>query len=174
MNACTRASACRYVAVMPKKTKAAAALVAAAVRILQDERLRAQVIDVGARVTDKVKTWNATRGGPHRRAAVPLDRPGSRSIRSSSLPALSKVQRLETRVAKLNDAVAILRVRGDSEIRAALDGVDEAIERLRVALEVAEKLPRTKRSEISAQVAEHLDELEQSVRHVTIGRAGGA
>lgn len=164
---------------MAKKFKGAtaAAVASAAVKVLQDEQLRAQLIDAGHAAADKAKAWRATQRRPQ---IGPGPGPGSASRTSRipqvslphvSLPAVTSHQRLAVRVERLADAVALLTRRGAAPVAGAddvFDGIDEAIERLRVAVAVSEKLPRDKRKEMEAQVGTHLDELESSVQAATL------
>ena len=167
---------------MAKKFKGAtaAAVASAAVRVLQDEHLRAQLIDAGHAAADKAKAWRATQRrpqlGPGPGAPARPSRPSRPSrLPQVSLPAVSSHQRLVVRVERLADAVALLNRHGTAPTAGgvhtvpAFDGIDEAIERLRVAVAVSEKLPRDKRKEMEAQVGAHLNELETSVQAATLG-----
>lgn len=136
-----------------KKT-AFTAIAAGAVKVLQDEKLRAQLIGTGSAVTSQVKRWNDDRlaaAGDGRRNPV-------------AAVSLSFGQgKLESRVRKLEDAVELLRRNAQPGADASFAEVEHAVAQIRLATSVARNLPRAKRRPAQAEISRVLDEMERAV-----------
>lgn len=169
-------------------TAAMALATAHAVRLLQDPETRAQLVRVGGDASRQIRSWYQDRNLGNR-ATEPLvgdviDEDGNtvspgadvvvtRGVRLRRPQSLFAQERLERRTVKLADTLDVLRNSLQGEPGDALDGVDEAIMRIHLALRVATNLPFAKRARAHHEIGQTLSSLETAVMEAVL-RDGAA
>ena len=86
-----------------------------------------------------------------------------------TMPAFGQ-EKLERRVDKLSETVVLLRQATGDDITGPLDGVDNAIDRIRLALAVSANLPLVKRKKSQREIGDALGQLEDAVMNAAMGR----
>ncbi|HTO01902.1 MAG TPA: hypothetical protein VL068_14630 [Microthrixaceae bacterium] len=161
-------------------TAAMALATAHAVRLLQDPETRAQLLKAGSDATRHVRSWYSERqqftdstnpGGSAKGFDDVIDEDGrsvglaktSKTVRLRRPASLFAQERLERRTVKLASTLDVLRSSLRLSDTAALDGVDEAIMRIHLALKVAANLPFPKRAKAHHEISVTLGALESAV-----------
>ncbi len=155
----------------PKVTAAMAVATAHAVRLLQDPETRAQLIKAGSDATRQIKAWYSERTHADPGESDVIDEDGrnvglmasSRQVRIRRPASLFAQERLERRTVKLASTLDVLRGSLQPASSEALDGVDEAIMRIHLALKVATNLPFAKRARAHHEISATLSALESAV-----------
>lgn len=144
----------------------------AAVEMLKDPMVREELLATGAQIADQLRAWNRDRraaaatGQAGGGASVPA-RTGGPSL--PTMPAFGQ-EKLERRVDKLSETVVLLRQATGDDITGPLDGVDNAIDRIRLALAVSANLPLVKRKKSQREIGDALGQLEDAVMNAAMGR----
>lgn len=171
-------------------TAAMAVATAHAVRLLQDPETRAQLIKVGNDATRQVRAWYQARTGADADGHGPgvdgpaddvIDEdgrsvrvvPADRTVKLRRPASLFAHERLERRTVKLASTLDVLRSSLAGTTSEALDGVDEAIMRIHLALKVASNLPFAKRARAHHEIGLTLSSLEKAVMDAVL-RDGAA
>jgi hypothetical protein len=142
------------------KTVGGAALTAAAstaAGLLSDPKVREQLLEFGAGLTDTVRTRAAER----KAARTDGDDAGPRSH-------ALRQRRLEHRADKLAGNVGLLVQAPGQESTDALERVAEVVGRVRLALAVANNLPLRRRIAAQREIATVLAKLENAVLDATM------
>ena len=144
----------------------------AAVEMLKDPMVREELLATGAQIVDQLRAWNRDR----RAAAATGQAGGGGSVPARtggpSLPTMPAFgqEKLERRVDKLSETVVLLRQATGDDITGPLDGVDNAIDRIRLALAVSANLPLVKRKKSQREIGDALGQLEHAVMNAAMGR----
>jgi hypothetical protein len=135
---------------------------------LNDPRVRAQLFEMGATLTDKVRARSAGRGSGSGR---PTDRIIETSLSSTDGDHLTwalRQRRLENRADKLAETVEMLRGAPGEATAEALDEVGSVIGRVRLSLAVTKNLPLRRRVTAQREIAAVLGKLEDAVLSATM------
>ncbi len=174
----------------PKVNVSAAMALATAhaLRLLQDPETRAQLIRAGTDATRQVRSWYQGRTGAEQpdddRLDDVIDEDGNavgasvgtvpnRAVKLRRPSSLFAQERLERRTVKLATTLDVLRSSLQGGRSEALDGVDEAIMRIHLALKVAANLPFAKRAKAHHEIGLTISALEQAVMEAIL-RDGAA
>ncbi|MGB3412975.1 MAG: hypothetical protein WBA45_17485 [Microthrixaceae bacterium] len=165
----------------PKVTAAMALATAHAVRLLQDPETRAQLIKASSDATRQIRAWYSERSQADPDESDVIDEegrnvgvlPSSRQVRLRRPASLFAHERLERRTVKLASTLDVLRSSLRPASSEALDGVDEAIMRIHLALKVATNLPFAKRAKAHHEISATLGALESAVMEAVL-RDGAA
>lgn len=139
--------------------KALAAAAATAAGLLSDPKVREQLLEFGAGLTDTVRSRAAARRAARAGGAQHDSGPRSHVLRQ---------RRLEHRADKLSENLELLRLAPGDESSDALARVAEVVGRVRLALTVANNLPLRRRVAAQREIALVLTKLEHAVLTATM------
>jgi hypothetical protein len=149
-----------------KKKSAASALLVkgadAAIELLKTPEAQAQIVDAAGVVIGRLKDMGKARHDGTKGSPEGVMDGGGRSG-DGKPKALVGNKKLERRVSNLSENVALLRSSAGPVAEHALGEIDQVIERMQVAVTMADNLPLVKRQRAHREIDAVLDKLERAV-----------
>lgn len=152
----------------PKKVPAnqaaaPAKIVSRAAEVLQDPKVRAQILEQGRIVSDAARRWQADR----RQRASPAVGPGVVARLGAKVAERVGASRLEHRATRLREAVDRLG-EGRQDLADALAPVGDEIDEIRAAIPVAVALTGRSRRRVLSSLDDRLDALESTLADILL------